>query len=320
MPHDLLTRGARSCRSTICPPSRTSIARYFSSVPRSLAIALVTTVACAAQPKPPEPIVGKAVVSEVKLAAPAALPAKPGRERIYFEPNTVHLSATEAAVLDTVVQRLTADPALNLQVSGHTDSTELDASNTGHAGLSHARANAARSYLIGRGIAERRLLIRAVGTTEPRDTNATLAGRTANRRVEFERVTIKVSPFGGRVVVTDTDVEILDPVTFEPGKDVITPTSVPALDAVAATLQGNPTIQLVEVQSHTDERGDFAFNMRLTDARAHAVVSYLVAKGVDPARLIAQGYGETQPIDASHNEAAWVKNHRVAFLIVKRSP
>lgn len=204
MPHDTLTRGARSCLRFKGGVIGTPIATYFSPVPRSLAIALVTTIACAAQPMPPEPIVGKAVVSEVKLAAPTPLPAEAGRERIYFEPNTVHLSATEAAVLDTVVHRLTADPALNLQVSGHTDSTELDASNTGPAGLSHSRANAARSYLIGRGIAERRLLIRAVGTTEPRDTNSTVAGRTANRRVELERVTIKVSPFGGRVVVAPT--------------------------------------------------------------------------------------------------------------------
>ena len=42
-------------------------------------------------------------------------------------------------------------------------------------------------------------------------------------------------------------------------------------------------------------------------------------KGVDAKRLSAQGYGETQPIDRSHNEAAWAKNRRVAFLILKRA-
>jgi outer membrane protein OmpA-like peptidoglycan-associated protein len=287
----------------------------------SVWIALFTTIAaCAAQPKPLDPITGKAVASEVKPAGPSSLPPIAGHERVHFEPNTVGLSATAADVLDTVVQRLNADPALDLQISGHTDPSEVDANNTGPAGLSHSRANAARSYLIAHGIADRRLVIRAVGTTEPRDTNATEVGRSANRRVELERVTIKVSPFGGRVVVTDTDVEILDAVSFEPAKDIITPTSVPVLDAVAATLHGNPSILLVEVQSHTDERGDDAFNLRLTDARAHAVMTYLVAKGIDPTRLVAQGYGETQPIDASHNEAAWAKNRRVAFLVLKRSP
>ena len=57
----------------------------------------------------------------------------------------------------------------------------------------------------------------------------------------------------------------------------------------------------------------------LSDRRAHAVQKYLEDKGVDPKRLSAQGYGETQPIDRAHNEAAWAKNRRVAFLILKRA-
>jgi outer membrane protein OmpA-like peptidoglycan-associated protein len=280
----------------------------------------LTVAACAAQPKPIQPIAGKAVASDVKLAAGTPLPLNDDHERIHFEPNGVGISATEVTVLDTVVQRLSSDPALDLQISGHTDPSELDADNTGAAGLSYTRANAVRDYLIAHSIAERRLVIRAVGATEPRDTNATSLGRTANRRVEFERVTIKVNSSGGRVVVTDTDVAILDPVSFEPDNDVITRTSFPALDAVAATLQADPSILLVEVQSHTDERGDARFNLRLTEARALAVMNYLIAKGVDRARLVAQGYGGTQPLDASHNEAAWAKNRRVAFLVLKRSP
>lgn len=137
---------------------------------------------------------------------------------------------------------------------------------------------------------------------------------------ELERATIKVKPFGGRVVITDVDVQILDPVTFAPDKAVLAPTSLPILDAIAATLLNDPGILLVEVQSHTDERGDAAVNQRLTDARAQVIVSYLVGKGVDPARLVAQGYGGTQPLDAHHTEAAWAKNRRVAFLILKRAP
>ena len=42
-------------------------------------------------------------------------------------------------------------------------------------------------------------------------------------------------------------------------------------------------------------------------------------KGVDAVRLESQGYGETQPVDQNHNEAAWAKNRRVAFLIIKRT-
>jgi OmpA-OmpF porin, OOP family len=126
-------------------------------------------------------------------------------------------------------------------------------------------------------------------------------------------------PDRGRVVVTDTSIEILDVIYFEYDKAVILPKSFPILDAVAATLQGNPSIQLVEIQGHTDERGDDAYNLDLSDRRAKAVMKYLVDKGVDSKRLTAQGYGETQPLDRRHNEAAWAKNRRVAFLILKRA-
>jgi len=126
-------------------------------------------------------------------------------------------------------------------------------------------------------------------------------------------------PDRGRVVVTETSIEILDVIYFEYDKAVILPKSYPILDAIAATLQGNPSIQLIEIQGHTDERGDDAYNLDLSDRRAKAVMKYLVDKGVDAKRLTAQGYGETQPLDRRHVEAAWAKNRRVAFLILKRA-
>jgi OmpA-OmpF porin, OOP family len=126
-------------------------------------------------------------------------------------------------------------------------------------------------------------------------------------------------PDRGRVVVTDTAIEILDMVYFEYNKAIIKSQSFPILDAVAATLQGNPSIQLIEVQGHTDERGNDAYNLDLSDRRAAAVKKYLADKGVDEKRLESQGYGETQPVDRNHNEAAWAKNRRVAFLILKRA-
>jgi OmpA-OmpF porin, OOP family len=126
-------------------------------------------------------------------------------------------------------------------------------------------------------------------------------------------------PDRGRVIVTDTAIEILDVIYFEYNKAIIKPQSYPILDAVAATLQGNPNIRLIEIQGHTDERGNDAYNLDLSDRRAKSVEKYLADKGVDPKRLTAQGYGETQPIDPRSNEAAWAKNRRVAFLILKRS-
>lgn len=123
----------------------------------------------------------------------------------------------------------------------------------------------------------------------------------------------------GKVVVSDTSTEILDRVSFEPGTAELEPRSFPILDAVVATLQGNPGILAVEVQSHTDERGDDDANLALSEQRARVVMKYLVDKGVAQSRLTAQGYGETRPIDRARTPEAWAKNERIEFLILRRS-
>ncbi|HLU66789.1 MAG TPA: OmpA family protein, partial [Kofleriaceae bacterium] len=126
-------------------------------------------------------------------------------------------------------------------------------------------------------------------------------------------------PDRGRVIVTDTKIEILDKIFFEYDSDVIKKESYPILDAIVATLQGNPDILLVEIQGHTDERGSDAYNLDLSDRRAASVRRYLVEHGVAADRLQSHGYGESQPLDPAHNERAWSKNRRVEFLILKRA-
>ena len=126
-------------------------------------------------------------------------------------------------------------------------------------------------------------------------------------------------PDRGRVVMTSTSIEVLENVHFEHRSAAIMPRSLPLLDAIVTTLQGNPDITLIEIQGHTDERGDDAANLRLSTRRARAVRDYLVAKGIAASRLEATGYGETMPVDARHNERAWAKNRRVDFLILKRA-
>src|SRR5438105_7899035 len=75
-------------------------------------------------------------------------------------------------------------------------------------------------------------------------------------------------PVRGRVVVTDTETTILDVVEFAPGTATLRPASRPTLDAVAATLVGNPSIELIEVQSHTRGIGDVTANLALSEQRA----------------------------------------------------
>jgi outer membrane protein OmpA-like peptidoglycan-associated protein len=124
-------------------------------------------------------------------------------------------------------------------------------------------------------------------------------------------------PDRGRVVVTDTAIEILDMIYFARGKDTLEPRSLPIVDATAATLNGNPSIKLIEIQGHAATNEPNAF--KIADRRAAAVKAALIARGVDPLRLTEQGYGATQPLDRRTDENAHAKNRRVAFLILKRS-
>ena len=86
------------------------------------------------------------------------------------------------------------------------------------------------------------------------------------------------------------------------------------LQANAAWLKAHPKY-IVEVGGHCDERGSIGYNIALGDRRATAVKDYLVGLGVNGASLIAISYGEEQPLDPAHNEAAWAKNRRAQFTI-----
>jgi len=121
-------------------------------------------------------------------------------------------------------------------------------------------------------------------------------------------------PDKGRVILRKGKLEILDKIYFETAKAIIKPISFPILDAVAATLKGNPQILLVEIQGHADERGADDYNMRLTEDRAAAVKTYLIEHGVEADRLQSHGYGETKPICPQHNESCWSKNRRVEII------
>jgi len=125
-------------------------------------------------------------------------------------------------------------------------------------------------------------------------------------------------PDKGRVIVRKGKLEILDKIYFETASDVIKPVSLPLIDAIAATLNGNPQIQLIEVQGHADERGDADYNLDLTERRARSVKRALIERQVDALRLTSRGYGESQPICRKRNEACWSKNRRVEFVILER--
>ena len=109
---------------------------------------------------------------------------------------------------------------------------------------------------------------------------------------------------------------VLQNIFFETNKAVITPLSYPALDRVINFMNKNPAIK-VEIDGHTDSVGSEAYNMRLSQARARAVVEYLVKHGINRDRLVAKGFGEGKPVAPNTTPEGRAKNRRVEFRILE---
>lgn len=108
--------------------------------------------------------------------------------------------------------------------------------------------------------------------------------------------------------------QALKGIQFETGKDVIKKSSNGILDNVAAIMQTNPSY-LLGINGHTDNQGDDAKNMALSQKRAEAVKAYLVKKGIDAARLTPKGFGETTPKATNDTPAGRAENRRVEFVV-----
>ena len=82
----------------------------------------------------------------------------------------------------------------------------------------------------------------------------------------------------------------------------------------AAFLNGNPSLT-VTIEGHCDERGTREYNLALGERRAAAARDYLLAQGVDPARIKVISYGKERPAMAGSNEDSWAKNRRAATVL-----
>lgn len=112
----------------------------------------------------------------------------------------------------------------------------------------------------------------------------------------------------------------LEPIYFDYGGATIRKSSQAELDKVIEVLRKRPSIY-VEVRSHTDSRGDDAFNMKLSKDRAKATVDYIVINGeISSDRVTGDGYGETRIINKCKNkvkcsDALHQENRRSEFIM-----
>jgi outer membrane protein OmpA-like peptidoglycan-associated protein len=113
---------------------------------------------------------------------------------------------------------------------------------------------------------------------------------------------------------------ILNNIFFDFDKSTLRPLSNVEIRNLVTLLQANPALQ-AEISGHTDNKGDAAYNQKLSEERAQAVVDKLVEAGIASSRVSAKGYGKSQPVAANSNNGidnpeGRQENRRVELKII----
>ncbi|MBU6208120.1 MAG: peptidoglycan-associated lipoprotein Pal [Alphaproteobacteria bacterium] len=104
-----------------------------------------------------------------------------------------------------------------------------------------------------------------------------------------------------------------DRVFFDTNRSDLDETARSTLDSQAKWLLQYPAVRIT-IEGHCDERGTREYNLALGERRANAAKNYLVAAGVNVARINTISYGKERPAVLGSNEAAWAKNRRAVTV------
>ncbi len=109
----------------------------------------------------------------------------------------------------------------------------------------------------------------------------------------------------------------LDNVQFEFDKATLLPGYEKELKKLVDLMTDFPYLR-AEIEGHTDDQGSDAYNDKLSNERAKAVVDYLVKKKVSADRITSKGYGKREPLVPNTDEASRALNRRVEFRVIER--
>jgi outer membrane protein OmpA-like peptidoglycan-associated protein/uncharacterized protein YidB (DUF937 family) len=107
----------------------------------------------------------------------------------------------------------------------------------------------------------------------------------------------------------------LNVINFAPGTAEIPADSMNYLNHAALAIKGAPSGTVLEIGGHTDNTGDAAANMALSQQRADAVRNYLVQQGVPANMLVSKGYGDTRPVASNDTDEGKFRNRRIEFTM-----
>jgi len=123
-------------------------------------------------------------------------------------------------------------------------------------------------------------------------------------------------PARSKVAVSGNKITIDEKIQFAHDKATILEASFGLLNEVVKVIKDNPQIKKLLVEGHASSEGDKAHNLKLSDDRARAVMTYLVEHGVPKDHVSSKGFGSSDPIADNNTEEGREKNRRVEFTIV----
>lgn len=119
------------------------------------------------------------------------------------------------------------------------------------------------------------------------------------------------------IEVDEIELIKLENLTFSTGSANISGASHAELDELAQWMDENPTI-IVQLEGHTDFRGNAQAQVNLSQARVDAVKEYLTKKGTKKNRILTKAFGGTQPLTREDTSEAKALNRRVEVRVIRR--
>jgi OmpA-OmpF porin, OOP family len=122
--------------------------------------------------------------------------------------------------------------------------------------------------------------------------------------------------FDYKLTISPPKVYTLNNVFFDTGKSTLKPESSKELNELSEYM-GLKKTMVVEIAGHTDNVGNKDANQKLSEDRANSVRTYLIKKGIAAERIVAKGYGDTQPIADNTTDVGRQKNRRTEVRTIK---
>jgi outer membrane protein OmpA-like peptidoglycan-associated protein len=135
------------------------------------------------------------------------------------------------------------------------------------------------------------------------------------REEAHPQIALHKRPKASLVQIGANAITIKQQVHFEHDSATILGDSNALLEQIADTLARTPTIEHLEIQGHTDDTGTPDHNKSLSEARANAVLDWLVEHGISASRLSARGFGQERPLSPNVTPQGRARNRRVELVI-----